>query len=151
MSDPQETKIAAFSALLVAQARLRTKISEELEIAGQISLDVYDVLKALDDHSDDKMRMSELADKVLLSRSGLTRKIDRLEKLGYIVRTNCPDDRRGSFAELTDKGRGAHERAWPTVCQAITSNFGDRMTEGESRQLAALMKRIIEPLEKMSD
>ena len=151
MSDAQAIKITAFNSFLVAQARLTAKISEELEIAGHISLEVFDVLKALDEHSDDKMRMSELADKVVLSRSGLTRKIDRLERLGYIVRTDCPEDRRGSYAELTEKGRDAHEKAWPVLCSAITNNFGDRMTEGESRQLAALMKRIIDPLEKKSD
>ena len=151
MNDAQATKITAFNSFLAAQARLSAKISEELEIAGHVSLDVFDVLKALDEHSDDKMRMSELADKVVLSRSGLTRKIDRLEKLGYIVRTNCPEDRRGSYAELTEKGKDAHREAWPALCSAITDNFGDRMTEGESRQLAALMKRIIDHLEMKSD
>lgn len=138
----------AFYMMLVANSRLNAKCALALEAKGQIPIDVYDVLVTLDYAPDRRLRLNELAEKILLSRSGLTRRLDRLEKLGYISREGCPNDKRSSFAVLTEAGIVARESAWPFYKEAIHTFFGDRMTEGEAKQLTALMKRVIESLDK---
>ena len=143
-----DSKRDAYHMFLTAHARLYSKIAQEMEAAGGLSFDVYDVLVTLEYQPESRLRMSELADKILLSRSGLTRRLDRLEKMGYIKRANCDEDRRGAYAILTEEGQEAREQAWPVFRAAIKSCFGDRMTEGEAKQLAAVMVRIIEPLER---
>ena len=149
MSDTQnDPKLLAFFLLLVAQSRLNAKFSSTLADNKHVPLDVYDVLVTLEYAPDHRLRLSELADKVLLSRSGLTRRLDRLEKQGYIKREGCPNDRRGAYAVLTEAGLQARESAWPIYKEAIRTYFGDRMTEGEAKQLSAVMKRIIDALDK---
>ncbi|MCH8979123.1 MAG: MarR family transcriptional regulator [Armatimonadetes bacterium] len=143
-----DSKRDAYHMFLTAHARLYAKIAHEMEAAGGLSFDVYDVLVTLEYQPETRLRMSELADKILLSRSGLTRRLDRLEKMGYIRRENCDEDRRGAYAILTEQGQAAREQAWPVFRAAIKDCFGDRMTEGEAKQLAAVMVRIIEPLER---
>lgn len=142
-----DAKMTAYSLFLTANARLGAKLDEVLDSSSGLSLDVYEVLVALEAEPGEKLRLSDLALRVNLSRSGLTRRLDRLEKRGYITREPCPDDRRGAFAILTTEGQEAREKAAPAYQEAIRAHFGDRMTEGESKQLAALMNRIIDPLE----
>ncbi len=149
MSDTQnDPKLMAFYLMLVAQSRLAVKCSSLLDAQSQVPLDVYDVLVTLDYAPDHRLRLSELAEKILLSRSGLTRRLDRLEKQGFIRRQGCAKDKRGAYAVLTEAGMAAREAAWPTYKEAIRTHFGDRMTEGEAKQLAAVMKRVIESLDK---
>ncbi len=134
-----------------AHSKLSERVSSAVQEGGGVALDVYEVLSALAAEPDGRMRLSELADRIVLSKSGLTRRLDRMEKVGLALREGCSDDRRGSFAVLTEKGRAAWEAAWPRYREAIRAHFGDRMTEGEARQLGALMKRVLESLERTID
>ena len=143
-----DPRLNAFSLFVVANARLMTKLSEEVERGGGMALDVYDVLVTLESAPDHRLKLSDLADRIVLSRSGLTRRVDRLEGLGYLRREACPRDRRSIYAVLTEEGLAAREQAWPAFRSAIRAYFGDRMTEGEAKQMAAVMRRVIEPLEK---
>ncbi len=149
MSEPtKDTRATAFSMFVEAHSRLTERLSSAVAEGGGVELDAYEVISALAGEPEGRMRMSELADKVVLTRSGLTRRLDRMERDGLVRREKCSDDRRGSFAVLTDKGRAAREAAWPRYREAIRAHFGDRMTEGEARQLGALMKRVLESLGK---
>lgn len=149
MDDNQtDAKLMAFTMFVVANARLSTKLASVVEAGGGMAADVYDVLVTLEYAPGHKLRLNELADKIVLSRSGLTRRLDRMENDGYIERHKCSTDRRGAYAVLTDKGREAREAAWPRYREAIRAHFGDRMTEGEARQLGAVMKRVLESLDK---
>src|ERR671921_132950 len=94
---------AAWSALLLTQARLMREMERELAASGVILPELYDVLLALDRAPDHRLRLSELADHIVLSRSGLTRLVDRLEKHGLLRREQCPEDRRGAYAVLTEQ------------------------------------------------
>lgn len=90
--------------MLTVESLLRERLDRELESSHGISLGDYDVLVHLSEAPDRCLRMSELADRLLLSRSGLTRRLDGLVREGWVLRKACADDRRGSLAELTDAG-----------------------------------------------
>jgi DNA-binding MarR family transcriptional regulator len=85
--------------------------------------------------------MGELACHVTLSRSGLTRLVDRLEAAGLVERRLNPGDRRSFEVSLTPVGRAERERSWPVYARVIAEEFGARYTDEEAAQLAALLKR----------
>jgi DNA-binding MarR family transcriptional regulator len=99
---PEE--LAAWRAFLRAHARVTRRLENDLVAAHSLPLASYDVLVQLVEAPDRRLRMTELADRVLLSRSGLTRLVDRLEREGLVVREPCESDARGFFAVLTDAG-----------------------------------------------
>src|SRR4051812_13374654 len=99
-----EREAAAWIGLLRTRERLMHELDGELERAHGISLAEYDVLMQLDAAADGNLRMAELADAVLLTRSGLTRLVDRLEGRGLVKRHRCPSDARGLWASLTAAG-----------------------------------------------
>jgi DNA-binding MarR family transcriptional regulator len=89
-----------------------------------------------------RLRMSELADRLLLSRSGATRLVDRLESAGYVARASCATDRRGLWAHLTDAGRGRLQDAMPTHLRGVTEYFIDRIPGAELDQLRRTLERV---------
>ena len=97
-------ELGAWRGLLRTHAMLVKRLDAELEAAHGLPLTSYEVLLHLADAPERKMRMCDVADSVLLSRSGLTRLIDRLERDGYVERVSCADDARGAFARLTAAG-----------------------------------------------
>jgi DNA-binding MarR family transcriptional regulator len=88
------------------------------------------------------MRMSELADSVLLSRSGLTRLVDRLERQGLLERRRCESDARGLFAEITPDGRRVFDRARKTHLEGVRRLFLDRFSRAELRALGGLWQKL---------
>ena len=88
------------------------------------------------------MRMSELADSVLLSRSGLTRLVDRLERQGLLRRERCASDARGLFAEITDDGRSLFAKARKTHLDGVRRLFLDRFSRDELRSIGALWEKV---------
>lgn len=142
----------AWIAFFVAHGRLTKRIDEDLAAANCVSLDVYDVLLALEEAPDHRMRMSDLAEKVLFSRSGVTRLVDRLEKLGYIRRVRCPMDRRACHAMLTPEGLAAREAAWPVYRKAIADYFAVHVNEEEAAVIADVFRRMVkDPLWPVPD
>src|SRR5436190_4793296 len=102
----------AWARLLAVQATLVERIEAVLSSAGLPSLTWYDVLWELEKADGHRLRMHELARGVVLSRSNVTRLIDRLENAKLIAREHCDDDRRGAFAVLTAKGKDMRKRMW---------------------------------------
>lgn len=100
--------------LLSVQSELRERLDSELRAAHGLSLGDYGVLVHLSEASQDGLRMSDLADRLLLSRSGLTRRIDAMARCGLVERVACPDDGRGSMARLTPEGAAKLAEAAPT-------------------------------------
>jgi DNA-binding MarR family transcriptional regulator len=98
------------------------RIAADLEEAELPPLSWYDVLAALRD-ADGALRQVELAERVLLSNSGLSRLIDRIEKAELVRRTACDTDRRSFYIELTDEGRDMLERMWPVYARGIAEDF----------------------------
>ena len=133
---------AAWRALITAHARVVERIERALVEAGLPPLGWYDVLLELSAAPDRRLRMHELARAVVLSRSGLTRLVDRLEKAGLLVREPTPEDGRGFFAVLTDEGRGTLRRMWPVYAAGIAEHFGRHLTDDEARVLAEALSRV---------
>jgi len=130
-----DLEMHAWRSLLRAHARLIGRLDAELQAAQGMSVTDYGVLVNLSEAEDGRMRMSELADRLLLSPSGLTRRLDGLVSAGLVERHRCPTDRRGAYAVLTPAGRGRLESAAPDHVDQVRRHFVDRLSR---RQLAAL-------------
>ena len=103
-------QLAAWRAFLRAHSTMLRRIGRDLEEAGLPPLSWYDVLAALRDAPERSLRQVELAERVLLSNSGLSRLLDRIEAKGLLERNSCPGDRRSFHVRLTDDGRLTPER-----------------------------------------
>jgi DNA-binding MarR family transcriptional regulator len=141
-SEPNEIHLAAWRALLNAHVTAVAAIERDLSVADALPLTWYDVLVALWEAPGHRLRLHELADRVVLSRSGLTRLIDRLEAARLLRREPCPDDRRGAFAVLTAEGRAAQLRAWPTYARGISEHFARHLTLAEAADMASALERV---------
>lgn len=127
--------------MIMAYSRATARVGRRVEAEGGLPLDWYDVLLALEYAPAGRLRMGELGEHIALSRSGLTRLVDRIEAAGYVKRHLCPQDRRAFEAVLTAKGRTAREKSWPLVARAIAEGFGNRYSDEEAAQFAALLQR----------
>lgn len=140
-----ERRLAAWRALLTAHATVIEQIERDLAAARQVPLGSYDVLLALAEAPNRRLRMRELAAAVVLNRSTLTRRVDRLEAEGLLVRERCADDRRGAYATLTDAGRAALRAAWPIYADGIARYFARALTDAETDTLTHALTRIYTP------
>jgi DNA-binding MarR family transcriptional regulator len=127
------------------------RLEADLEADGQLSLADLDVLIQLANVDGGRLRMSELADNVLLSRSGMTRRIDRLEASGLVQRHECAADRRGAFAGITDAGLERLERARPTHLRGIQEHFIDRFSADDLDTLRDALSKVIPADDRQSD
>ena len=142
------TKKEAFSNFFQAYGRVSKEVDRRMLEAGVVSLEVYDVLLSLEDAPEQRMRMSELADHIIYSRSGLTRLADRLEQQGLIQRVACPNDRRALHVTLTSAGLRERERAWPVLEAAMTELFSDLITDAEAATVRDVFARVLAKLGK---
>ncbi len=131
----------AYRLFLTSHAKVLKSIEADVTRARTLPPEVYDVLVTLE-YAGGRMRLSDLADQILLSRSGLTRRLDKLEKMGYIQREMCPNDRRGAYAVLTDAGLKARARAWVSYSWAIEEHFASHLTEAEARTMVRVFEKI---------
>ncbi|MET0693113.1 MAG: MarR family transcriptional regulator, partial [Propionibacteriaceae bacterium] len=118
--DQEQQRI--WRAYLLGSARLSDKLDADLRKFG-IDLAEYEILVSLEEVADRRLRMSELADAVHQSRSRLTHTIARMEKSGLVIRTTCPSDRRGVWAQLTEAGMDLLRTAAPSHVAAVRRNF----------------------------
>ena len=109
--------------MLATHSNLIARLDAELERDHGIPLSSYEVLMYLADAEGERLRMGELADRLLLSRSGITRLVDRLERQGMIERRRCEDDGRGFFAVLTPAGRRKLDAARPDHLAGVRDAF----------------------------
>jgi DNA-binding MarR family transcriptional regulator len=138
-----ERELRAWRGMLRAHATLTKALDADLEAEHGLPLSSYEVLLHLDDAEGRRMRMSDLAATVILSRSGLTRLVDRLEREGLIERQSCPSDARGSFATLTAAGARKLHAARATHLSGVRSMFLDHFTPEEQEILGAAWERLL--------
>jgi DNA-binding MarR family transcriptional regulator len=138
-----EVRRRAWRAMLTAHARVVAAIEADLAAAGALPLTEYDVLVELWEAPGNRLRLSELAAAVLLSRSGVTRLVDRLETAGLLRREPDPADRRGAYAAITRAGRAAMLRAWPTYRDGIDRYFGASLDDGSAGAVAEALERVV--------
>jgi DNA-binding MarR family transcriptional regulator len=135
--------VAAWRSLLTAHAELTDRIDASLRAAGVISLRWYDALLALYEAPDRRLRLADMAKAALLSRSGLSRLVNRLEQAGMLVRQPAEDDGRGAFAVLTPDGLQAMRRCWRVYGTELEARVGRRLTAAEARTLRGLLVRLM--------
>jgi DNA-binding MarR family transcriptional regulator len=136
-------ELAAWRGLLAAHATLIARLDAELEREHGLPLTSYEVLLYLADADGGRLRMGELADRLLLSRSGITRLVDRLERQGMIERERCEDDGRGFNAVLTAAGRRKLDAARPAHLGGVRRHFLAQLEPGELDSLAAIWGRLL--------
>ena len=137
-----EPHLAAWRVFLRAHATVIDAIERDLMAAGVAALSSYDVLIELLEAPQRRLRMAELARRVVLSRSGLTRLVDRLEDDGLLTREGATEDRRGAYAVLTDAGYQTVRRAWPVYARSIQTHFAARLSQEEAATLTVLLERM---------
>ena len=133
---------AAWRAFLRAHATMVRRLEDELVAEHELPLASYDVLVQLSEAPGRRLRMTELAERVLLSRSGLTRLVDRLVRDGLVERESCPSDARGTLAVLTAQGLDRLRTAWPTHLRGVAEHV-DRLSHDEVRALTVLLGKMV--------
>lgn len=136
---------------LTAHTRLLERMEEKLAQADLPPLEWYDVLFSLKEAPNHQLRLSELAQRVLLSRSNLTRLVDRLERAQLLCRRSCPSDRRGTYAVLTPAGLAMQEQMWTVYSEAIEEYFAAHVDESEAKTLQQVLNRLLVAAEQKTN
>lgn len=142
---PQETRsrqLEAWVRLLRVHAAMTRQFSGELVAEHGLTMNDFDVLWQLSQAPEGYLRRVDLAERVLLTPSGITRLLEGLERAGYVEKMSCASDARVSYAVLTDAGREKLEAAKETHLASIKSLFSERYSEDELETLAALLERL---------
>src|SRR3954469_4218308 len=137
-----EDHLDAWRGLLNAHARLTAQIEVALADAGLPQLAWYDVLWALQRAPGKALRMGELAEAVTISRSGLTRLVDRIEAEGLLERHPSPADRRAIDVAITPDGTRLLRRMWPVYEQVLREQFESKLTRQEARALTKALAKV---------
>ncbi len=137
-----EHELTAWRGMLEVHARVTQLLDAEMHAEHGLSLSAYEVLMFLDDAPEQRMRMSDIADNVLLSRSGCTRLVDRLVQLGYATRCAASCDKRGLYASLTDAGLAKVQAARATHRDGVRRLFLDRLTATDQIALGDIWTRL---------
>lgn len=138
-----DAKGRAWALLLATHATLVERIETALCAADLPPLAWYDVLWELEKAEDGKVRMSELAERVVLSRSNLTRLADRLEKAKLLRRESCVDDKRGAYCAITKAGLQMREKMWPVYRQQINHLFGIHLDAEEAKIMTQVFEKVL--------
>ena len=137
-----DVRLGAWRALLAGHAALVARLDEDLECQRGLPLAWYEVLLHLSRAPDARLRMGELAASVLLTPSGLTRLVDRMEAAGLVRRERCPSDRRVAFATLTTSGRARLRAATGVHLRGVQEHFGRHLSDEEAEVLRAALGRV---------
>ena len=132
----------AWRKFLTAHLTLIEHIEQDLAAAELPPLSWYDVLFALSEAPEHKLRLHELAQAVLLSRSNITRLVDRLERAGLLQREQCKRDRRGAFAVITEAGLEMLERMWSVYGAGIAKYFACYLDATEVKLFTKILNRM---------
>lgn len=127
---------------------LMHRLDRELQ-EHALSLNDYEILVNLSESQGRRMRMSDLADATIQSRSRLSHQISRMEAKGLVKREDCRDDRRGTFAVLTDEGWETIQRVAPFHVASVREHFVDRLTDEQLEAIDAAYAPLVEQLKKL--
>jgi DNA-binding MarR family transcriptional regulator len=139
----QDLRFAAFYGLLVVEWRLGERLEAELLATAGVSMNRLELLLHLH-WKDGRRRMSDLADALLLSRGGATRLVAKAEEEGLVRREIPSDDRRATYAVLTDEGRAVAERGFPVYVEAVQRLFQDYVSDDEAEVLVRVWNRVLQ-------
>lgn len=137
-----ESQMRAWRAFLGASTLVSARLNHELDEAAAISMYEYEILVRLFESEAGRVRMSQLADQVSYSRSRLTHTVGRLERAGYVLRSSCPNDRRGVYAHLTQAGYEFLAQTAPIHLDGVRRHLINRFTASELATLTELLEKI---------
>jgi DNA-binding MarR family transcriptional regulator len=137
-------ELSVWRTFLRAYAIISSRLEHDLVNANDLPLAWYEVLLHLAEAPVQRMRMTDLADRVLLSRSGLTRLVDRLESEGLVKREACPSDARGTFTVLTRSGHERLTAAAPTYLRGLAEYVAEPLSRAELDTLHELLARLLD-------
>jgi DNA-binding MarR family transcriptional regulator len=137
-----DSGLEAWRTFLQAHAAVVSRIESELERHGDVALTWYDVLVAIRSAPRRRLRMSALADALVLTRSNATRLVDKLERAKLVRRETAGEDRRGAEAVLTPAGLEALRRAWPVYARGIQELFLSRLSDSEVDVIVSGLGRV---------
>ncbi|HYH50518.1 MAG TPA: MarR family transcriptional regulator [Acidimicrobiia bacterium] len=135
--------ILAWSAFVRAHAAVVRRIEADLEAKARLPLGWYDVLLELNAAPGRRMRMQQLGEAAVLSRSRVSRIVDELVAAGLVERQANPDDRRSSYAVITDEGRKVFRRAAPTYLAAVREHFVAGLSADQVKSVRAAMETLL--------
>jgi DNA-binding MarR family transcriptional regulator len=139
----RQPHLDAWRALLNAHAQMTRQIEDALSEADLPPLAWYDVLWPVYESKDRRLRMRDLADQVVtISRSGLTRLVDRIVDAGMLERDTTPGDRRGTDVILTRKGADLLKRMWPVYARVVNERFAEPLSEAKAKALHDALRRV---------
>lgn len=136
-------ELSVWRTFLRAHASITRQMEHDLAEQHMLPLPSYDVLLQLAESPQRRLRMTDLADRVLLSRSGLTRLVDRLSKDGLVERESCPSDARGTFTVITETGLTRLREAAPTHLAGIQEHVTSRLSPSELDQFGRLLRKLL--------
>ncbi|MEE3851361.1 MarR family winged helix-turn-helix transcriptional regulator [Gordonia sp. LSe1-13] len=136
------TQLAAYFALVETSSLLRHAVEQQLQDAGRLSYVQFQLLATLGDSADGSRRMTDLADGVVYSRSGLTYQAQTLEKRGLITRTPAADDERGVIVTLTEAGRAVLADVFPGHIAVVTDMLLAPLSSSDVETLADILTRV---------
>lgn len=137
-----DVSLRAWRSLLKAHSAAVRRINALLHERGALPLESYDVLLELFSSSERRLRLRDLGERVVLTRSGISRLVTRLEDEGLVERASVPGDARGVYAQLTRAGEAAFRSTWPVYAEGIEVSFGRYFSDDEAGSLAELLERI---------
>lgn len=141
---PDEEQLFAWRAFLRAHATVVDRLDRELQDEQGLPLTWYEVLLHLQLAPDRRLRLSALADRLVLSRSGLTRLMDRMVAAELIEREVCPTDRRGAFAVLSQEGLARLRLASPVHLRGVQQHFAGLLTAEEVGAIRSGLEKVAE-------
>jgi len=140
----ESTKGSVWALFLTTHAVVVEAIERRFAQAELPPLAWYDVLWTLEQAPEQRLRMSELAERVVLSRSNLTRLVDRLEHAGLVQRERSVEDGRGAYAVLVPQGHALRRRMWPVYQAGIRQLFESRLSAAEADSMGAVLRRVLD-------
>jgi DNA-binding MarR family transcriptional regulator len=146
--ETEKKMVSSWASFLKVHARIINEIEKELARAKVIPLTWYDVLLSVNGSPGNRKRMIEIAEEVVLTKSGLSRSVDKLIEAGLIQKEACPEDKRGSYAVITEKGIKALKDAWPVYRKCINQYFGGNLDQHEIIIIHNSMNKILSNLNK---
>lgn len=142
-SDQDADRLRAWVMLLQAQAAVSDAIERDLLDERKLPLSAYQVLFRLQEAPGGQMRMRDLAGSMLLSKSGITRLVDRLEAGGLVSRDSCATDRRVTYATITRKGAKAFADARPVFLEGVRRHFGDAVSDRDVSGMRSALQKVL--------
>lgn len=145
--DPDQQR--SWRAFIAASALLHDRLNRELQAQHSLTMADYEILVRLSEAEGRRVRMSELATQTLSSRSRLSHQVDRMEKAGLVRREECPEDRRGAYAVLTDRGWDVLVTAAPDHVEGVRAHLVDVLTDREFAALGRACAKVARHVESL--